>query len=244
LIDEGVNVHPIQVIPNTRPSITLHVRDQNVNYRIVGASEPLGERDLAPVVGRLREIDPLPPYVILSGSFPPGVPVDLIAKTQAFCAERGVEFIVDTSGAPLLAAVEAGVMLVKPSKEELAAAVGAEPDDPTFDVPVAARSLVDRGVHNVVVSLGPDGCFVTTREGDEAYLTPPPATVVSTVGAGDSLLAGTVSGLSRGLPMIDAVRLGVAAGTATCTYPGSQLFTAGDIARLAPLVKVKRSRRG
>ena len=100
-----------------------------------------------------------------------------------------------------------------------------------LDAEAAARELVARGVGAVAVSLGPDGAFVATR-GAEARIRPPAVPVVSTVGAGDAMVAGILTGLTSGRDVIDATRLGVALGSATCLTPAGQPANDEDIARL------------
>jgi 6-phosphofructokinase 2 len=240
---EGLNVHPVWVQSDTRPSITLRVRSAGQLYRIISAQKPLEEYEYTPVLSRLRELPQLAPYVVLSGSFPPGVPPDLVHEVAGLVAERGSRLVVDTSGAALEAAVAAKVAVLKPSKSELAALVGVDADDPAFDVPTAARDVVGRGVGAIVVSLASEGAYVVAEDGQEAMITAPPVEVISTVGAGDSTVAGLVAGLSRGVPLIGAARLGVACGSGTCRHPGSDLFTLEDLTELLPHVVVDRRER-
>lgn len=237
---ENLNVRPVWVKPETRPCFTVFVTSTGENYRLVAAAQPLAEYEYLPTLTRLQEIDRLPPYVVLSGSFPPGVPPEFLLDIARVTAERGSKLLVDTSGAALRAALDAQVAVLKPSKEELAALVGADTDDPGFDVAAAAREVVGKGVGTVVVSLGPDGAYACSADGDDVWLTAPEVDVKSTVGAGDSMVAGLVAALSRGVPLEAAVRLAVACGTGTCLYPGSQLFTDDDIRDLLPHIKVRR----
>ncbi len=237
---EGLNVRPVWVEPDTRPAFTLFVEDESQNYRLIARAQELDPEEYEPTLARLREIDTLPPYVVLSGSFPPGVPPEFLHRIAEVTADRGANLLVDTSGDALRAAVDAHVSVLKPSKEELAGLVGADPADPAFDVRAAAREVIGRGVGAVVVSLGPDGAYVLSTDGSEAVLGAPPIEVLSTVGAGDSMVAGLVAGLSRGLQVVGAARLGVACGSGTCLHPGSQLFTTDDINRLLPRVTVGR----
>lgn len=237
---EGLNVHPVWVQSDTRPSITLQIRSTGEHFRIISAQKALDEYEYQPVLTRLQELKKVAPYVVLSGSFPPGVPPEFVHEVAQLVTERGSKLLVDTSGPALEEAVKAQVAVLKPSKSELAALVGADPDDPSFDVPAACRTIVDRGVGAIVVSLGGEGAYVVTGDGREAMITAPKVDVISTVGAGDSTVAGLVAGLSRGVPLIGAARLGVVCGSGTCRHPGSDLFTLEDITELMPSVVVDR----
>lgn len=240
LLNEGVPLHPIRVAGNTRPSLTIFVKDQNINLRIVGAAEKQQEHEWRQVLDRLNEFESLPPFIVLSGSFPPGVPDSLVAEIAELCRERRSNLVFDGSGEALRLAVEAKAHLIKPSKEELADLVGEDGYDPDFDYRSAARQIVDAGVPRLVVSLGGAGTYVLSANGDEARLRPPKIEVASTVAAGDSTVAGLVAGLTRGLPLVDSVRLGTACGTGTCLHRGSQLFTYEDVTRILPQIQVDR----
>jgi len=240
LAAEGVPIHPVRVRANTRPSLTMFAEDQEVNYRIVGEAGAQSEPEWRQVLDRLQEFESLPPYVVMSGSFPPGVPTSLVRDVAQICRDRRSSLVFDGSGEALRFAVEERVELLKPSKEELADIVGEDGYDPDFDYRRAAREVVDSGVRILVVSLGGAGTYVLTRDGDEARVRPPKVTVASTVAAGDSTVAGLVAGLARGLPIVESVRLGTACGTGTCLHHGSQLFTHEDITRIGPMVTVDR----
>jgi 6-phosphofructokinase 2 len=240
LTSEGVPIHPVQVQGTTRPSLTMFAEDQGVNFRIVGESAQVAEHEWRQVLDRLHEFESLPPFVVLSGSFPPGVPTTLVRDVAAICRARRSSLVFDGSGEALRFAVEEQVPLIKPSKEELADVVGEDGYDPDFDYRRAARQVVDAGVAMLVVSLGGAGTYVLTRDGDEARLRPPKVTVASTVAAGDSSVAGLVAGLARGLPVVEAVRLGTACGTGTVLHHGSQLFTHEDVVAIGPRIDVER----
>jgi 6-phosphofructokinase 2 len=240
LTSEGVPIHPVRVRGNTRPSLTVFAEDQGVNFRIVGESPQAAEHEWRQVLDRLDEFESLPPFVVLSGSFPPGVPTTLVRDIAAICRDRRSSLVFDGSGEALRFAVEEQIPLIKPSKEELADVVGEDGYDPDFDYRRAARQVVDAGVGMLVVSLGGAGTYVLTRDGDEARLRPPRVKVASTVAAGDSSVAGLVAGLARGLPVVEAVRLGTACGTGTVLHHGSQLFTHDDVVAIGPQIAVDR----
>ena len=218
---------------DTRWAEMLRDHATQTEYRLIAEAAPLTEDEWRACVKAVdtTAADPLGPArtVVLSGSIPPGVPDLFVAELAAVARRLGVPFVVDTSGHTLAAAVEAGVDLIKPSRGELAALMGVSTHD--LDHVAACRELVGRGVGTVAVSLGPDGAFVATR-GAESRFRPPPVDVVSTVGAGDAMVAGLVAGLAEGRDVIDATRLGVALATATCLTPAGEAARTEDVARL------------
>ena len=166
-------------------------------------------------------------WVVGCGSLPPGAPIDLYAVLTARARERGARVAIDSSGAPFAAAVAAQPHLVKPNHEELAELVGH--DLPTLaDVRDAARDLVAGGIEVVAVSLGGDGALLVTADEcahARATITAP----LSTVGAGDCMLAGLLHGLSTGLDPADALMTGVTWGAAAVTLPGSRVPAPDDL---------------
>lgn len=179
-------------------------------------------------------------WVVLSGSLPPGVPVDWYADIVARLAGYDCRVAVDTSEAPLAALVQsfdrAAPDLIKPNAEELADVVGLDPaalesavahGDPE-PVAVAARQLVDRGVRAVLATLGASGAVLVDETG--AWMaTPPPIVPRSTVGAGDASLAGYLRADVGGAVPPQRLRMAVAYGSAAAALPGSALPAPSDV---------------
>ena len=170
-------------------------------------------------------------WVVLAGSLPPGAPQGWYAELVADLAGTSARVALDTSGAPLRAVadqVAAGGPapdLVKPNGEELASLTDADADAVEADpltAAAAARLLVDRGVGAVLATLGGNGAVLVTAEG-AWHATPPPTTVVSTVGAGDSSLFGYVLGDLDAQPPSERLRLAVAYGSAAAGLPGTTI---------------------
>lgn len=173
-------------------------------------------------------------WVAMSGSLPPGAPPDWYPQIVRALRPLGVRIAVDTSDAPLKALAgrldDAAPDLVKPNSEELAQLVN---DDPTKleaaadrgdlePVLAAARTLTDRGVGAALVTLGGSGALLVTRDG-AWHAAAPPVTVASTVGAGDSSLAGYLMADCAGLSAPDLLAHAVAYGSAAAALPGSAL---------------------
>jgi 6-phosphofructokinase 2 len=161
--------------------------------------------------------------------------VDFYARLADIARARGSRVVLDTSGEPLARAVERGVHLLKPSLREFQALVG-EPEADEARLAVLAAAAIARGwCDALVLSLGPGGALLATAAGRER-LTAPAVQVRSSVGAGDSMVAGIVLSLARGRSLAEAVRVGVAAGAAACLNPGTALCRLEDVERLHPRV--------
>lgn len=168
-------------------------------------------------------------WTVLAGSLPVGAPAGFYADLVRRLREVGGRVAVDTSEAPLQALVdalpEAAPDLMKPNGEELASFTAGDADELEANpaaTAAAARQLIDRGVGAVLATLGGNGAVLVTPEG-AWHATPPPTTVVSTVGAGDSSLFGYLLGDIRGLPAPDRLALAVAYGSAAAGLPGTTI---------------------
>jgi 1-phosphofructokinase len=173
-------------------------------------------------------------WVVMSGSLPPGVPDRWYADVVALLAPLGCRVAVDTSDRPLAELAEAfgraAPDLIKPNSEELAsitgtsaaeleAAVARDDFGPVVD---AARRLLDRGAHAVLATLGAAGAVLV--DASSSWLaTPPPIVPRSTVGAGDSSLAGYVRADVAGADAPERLQMAVAYGSAAAALPGSAL---------------------
>lgn len=175
-------------------------------------------------------------WVVLSGSLPPGTPVDWYATLVRSLRSSGARVAVDTSEAPLVALLAAGPDAVpdvlKPNVEELAQLVGSTEAALTDDRHAlldAVAQLHDRGVAEVLLTLGGDGAVLSTAEGGLWSALPPQTTVRSTVGAGDSSLAGYLLADLAGADAPGRLRTAVAYGSAAAALPGSAVPHPGQV---------------
>ncbi|KMO69374.1 1-phosphofructokinase family hexose kinase [Mycolicibacterium obuense] len=179
-------------------------------------------------------------WVVMSGSLPPGMPTSWYGDVVAMLASYRCRVAVDTSDAPLGALVESlergAPDLIKPNAEELAGVLGLSPElleeavaqgDPE-PVVAAARQLVDRGVGAVLATLGAEGAVLVDANG--AWMaTPPPIVPRSTVGAGDSSLAGYIRAEVGGAVSPQRLQMAVAYGSAAAALPGTTLPSPAEI---------------
>jgi 1-phosphofructokinase len=172
-------------------------------------------------------------WVVLSGSLPPGMPEDAYATITRRVRAAGGAVALDTSGAPLKIALAAGPRIVKPNRHELAELAGRPLD--TLEALVAAgrELLADSPAPDlVIVSLGGDGALFHNREQALRAL-PARVNVISTVGAGDAMVAGLVAAQLEGLPLADTARLATAFAAAKLTRLGPHLPPQEQIRALA-----------
>jgi tagatose 6-phosphate kinase len=164
--------------------------------------------------------------VTFSGSLPPGAPANLYGRLIHLARRAGVPAMLDSGGDALRLGTEASPFLVKPNEHEFAALAGCEPHD-RAELTRAARQVAADHATRLVVSLGADGALAV-EPGAAWHVRPPRVHVESAVGSGDCLLAGITRGIVRGLALPEAVRDGVAAGTANAMTVGAARFARPD----------------
>jgi 1-phosphofructokinase family hexose kinase len=175
--------------------------------------------------------------VACCGSLPPGVPPEAYMRLISWLLEDGRMVLLDTSRAALQLALDLPLAILKVNGEELGDALGRTISSPA-EALEAAEEVRARGPKLVVVTLGPHGALATGAAG-RFHAIPPAIPIISTVGSGDALLAGLVTGLLRGQPLADALRLGVACGTVNATHIGGGMLAPNEVAALVPQVQVE-----
>ncbi|BCK69283.1 sugar kinase [Streptomyces libani subsp. rufus] len=182
-------------------------------------------------LGTYRELLGEARAVALCGSLPPGVPVDVYARLTRAARSAGVPVLLDASGEPLRRGLAARPDLAKPNADELAALTGST--EPLR----AARDARRRGAHAVAASLGPDGMLAVTADGTW-QAAPPHRIAGNPTGAGDSAVAGLLSGLVEDLPWPDRLTRAVALSAATVRAPAAGEFDTGTYEELLGTVRV------
>jgi 1-phosphofructokinase len=228
LSEAGIEVAIVPIDGSIRVNLALVEPDgttTKINEPGPLLSGPEAEALLGGAVATLAE---QPSWLVGSGSLPPGVDDDLYAELVRRCRDAGVRVAIDSSGPALRHAVAAGPDLIKPNLEELEEVVGRSLNT-LGDVLVAATDLVTHGVATVVVSLGGDGALLVTPS-VIAHAVAPVSAPLSTVGAGDALLAGYLHATGGESSAVEALCAGVAWGAAAVSLPGSSMPTPADVA--------------
>jgi 6-phosphofructokinase 2 len=236
LTDQQIQFKAVQINGETRESLTVDELRTGAQYRFVLPGPALTTTDIDTIMELLRSIEPTPQYIISSGSLPPGAPDDFFKQLAAYAKSINARCIIDSSGKPLELAVKEGVYLLKPNISELCSLAGKECLE-LYEVDDAAMEIIRKGESEViVVSLGPSGALLVTKDGYE-HIPAPTVKKQTTVGAGDSMVAGMVFKLMQGAPIKEVVQFGVACGTAATMNRGTELFIMEDVNRLFEWMK-------
>lgn len=227
---QGVPHRAIEIPGITRESLAVEERQSGEQYRFILPGPELSPHDQARCLDELSALLGDAHAIVASGSLPPGVPDDFYNRVASLAGRAGKPFFLDTSG-PALKAAGRGVYLLKPSLRELEELSGRTIAAPQ-DEERAAREVIAAGRAEIVVlSLGPRGALLVSEAGAERFAAIP-VEAKSTVGAGDSMLAGIVLALCRGESLGEALRFGIAAGAAALLGSGTELCRREDVERL------------
>ena len=157
--------------------------------------------------------------LVLAGSIPKTMPTDVYERIMERLQEKGVKFIVDTTGESLLKVLKYNPFLVKPNHHELGELFGVKLNNKE-EVIEYAKKLKDMGAQNVIISMAGDGAVLINSNGDVTTSNVPKGVVKNSVGAGDSMVAGFIAGYLNSEKIEDGFKLGVATGSASAFSEG------------------------
>jgi 6-phosphofructokinase 2 len=231
LTKEGILQLPIKIKNLTRENFSIVETATNKQFRFnVGGSELSLDEGQA-FLNLIRNLDPKPEFLVASGSLPPGLEKNFFAQIARIAKEMNCKFILDTSGEALKLAANEGVYLLKPNLSELHMLAHIQEDETIREEKIIelAMSIIDKGnCEVVVVSMGAEGALLISRECVE-HISAPKIHKKSTVGAGDSMVAGMVLSLAQGKSLREMIRYGVACGTAATMNEGTELCKKSDV---------------
>jgi 1-phosphofructokinase family hexose kinase len=185
----------IRIDGNTRSGIKI-VGESTTDINLPGLTP--GSADLRALEEKLGGMVTPGRWFVIAGSLPAGFPISQLENILRLLKAGGAKIAADMSGAALQAAIDCGVDLIKPNHHELAEILHRDPTN-HHSLATEARRIQREKVPHVILSLGSEGAMFASPDG--AFIAQaPPVKVMSTVGAGDSMLAGYLAGLVTGMP--------------------------------------------
>ncbi|MBU2906253.1 1-phosphofructokinase family hexose kinase [Arenibacter algicola] len=223
----GIDQMVVPIKGWTRDNLAVTDTTTNLQYRF-GVPGPLVEKEewealLIKLEKNLEEGD----YLVASGKLPPGIPDDFYVLVAEIAKSKKVHFILDTSGEALAKATKSRVFMLKPNLGELSTLCGVTSISAMELEPLAKKFLKEHDCEILVVSLGPKGALLATKDLIE-HIPAPTVLQKSTIGAGDSMVAGMVVSLLNGKSYSEMAKYGVACGTAATMHEGTQLCNKDD----------------
>lgn len=224
---EGIENIPFFVEGRIRENITLHqAGHKETRISFPGFTAPLE------VLGKIEKLilqmsTDTPTVVTLTGRLPEGIPMDAVKAMLARLHESGIRTVIDSRSFTLTDLVEVRPYLIKPNEEEIVSYMR-RPVDTVEDALAAADELHTAGIACVMISMGAKGAVLVTDEG--AFVANAPAiTPISTIGAGDSSIAGYLAALAEGKGAQACLMSAVAFGSAACLTEGTKTPLLSDI---------------
>jgi 1-phosphofructokinase family hexose kinase len=199
---------------------------------------PIEHDELVEVFEKAKNAARQSSYLILGGSVPVGVNPDVYNVLIQIAINGGARAVLDADGEALAQGIKARPFMIKPNCEEAERYFGKQFES-KGDVARAALKFAEMGIDLVIISLGKQG-LVAHYEGLVYSVAPPEVKAISTIGSGDSLIAGVVHGLDQGMGIEDALKVGCAAGAATALSDGADIGLKEDVDRLCSECSVTR----
>lgn len=203
-----------QMLPLPKGQTRINVKLKGTQETEINGNGPqISEKDFAQLQQKLQKLQ-AGDVLVLAGSIPAGMAVDIYSQMMQPLAGRGVRFVVDTTGKALLDTLQYHPFLIKPNRSELEALCGRNLPQQK-DVEQVAAQLQAKGARNVLVSLGAEGAFLLDETGGTYWIAAPKGVLINSVGAGDSMVAGFLAAIMQGKSYAEALQWGSAAGSAT-----------------------------
>jgi 1-phosphofructokinase family hexose kinase len=244
LTQEGVLNDFVRIRGESRTSTAVLDPTSNAYTEINESGPEIADDELETLREKLAYLTQGADFVVFAGSLPRGVDASFYAEAIRDAGRRHQLAVVDADGEPLQFAVGAEPYLVAPNVREAEQLVGHEFVDEE-DLATALDEIAELGARNVLVTMD-TGCYALLREDrNEMRLRAraPELEPVSTIGAGDTLLAGFLAARAAGRSFEDSVRMAVAAGAASVLEAGPGRFDPREASRLTPLVTIDRLER-
>jgi tagatose 6-phosphate kinase len=234
----GIKTDFVTVPERTRQCITVIDQTAGTQTELVEESRPVTAAKYSRLLGIIHRHVAKCKAVVMSGTLTPGAPEDFYLKCAKLGVKAGALRVVDAKGPPLMAALKAGLDVVKPNRSELEATFG-KALKTDRDVKMAVRRLSDRGAKNVVVTDGSRPALAF--DGTHFWrIDSPRIKVVNPIGSGDSFTAGLVWRLIKGETLAEACRWAAACGAANALTLMAAEVTLQSVRRLWREAKVER----
>ncbi len=230
LVNEGIDTASISISQNTRENFIVADLASRKQYLFDMPGPYINPGEWQECLGRLEALNDLK-YIVVSGSMHPGLPDDIYSCLAEIARKKKAKLVIDTSGRALQLAVQCSAWMIKPNLRELGLLAGQKDLTVEMAGPVARQLIGQKLCEVILVSLGAEGALLVDSE-TTTRLLQPKEKVKSTVGAGDSLVAGMIYKLSLGETLVEAARYGVACGCAATLKPGSELCSKSDADRI------------
>lgn len=236
LINAGVLVSFTRISGETRTNILLKDKAAGRQYAISAAGPEISAAEIAGLYQGILSIQDMG-YLVMSGSLPRGVSPNIYGQLILAARSKNAFTLLDADRRALQDSIDFQPTCIKPNIHELTRLVGRSLENES-DILTACNEVHERGVPYVLASRGKEGLILSTRE-LRLKARAPAVEADSTVGAGDSAVAGFILAHSQGRTLAECLRLSCAAGAATAMTPGTELCHRDTVMEILPQVEVQ-----
>ncbi|MDZ4708951.1 MAG: 1-phosphofructokinase family hexose kinase [Saprospiraceae bacterium] len=223
LLAESLIIHPLRLESETRENITVTDQSNQLEYRLVNKGNVIHPENEDLLMSTIDRLELKPGYLVLSGSHPPGLSGQFVKKIAAWCQDHHCRLVLDLPAASLAETFEFHPHLIKPNLKELSQIAG-KSGLTGEEAGAIAWQWVHKGYASVIViSMGDQGAIICSNN-EIHQIVPPKVKSLSTVGAGDSMVAGLIYKLHQESDLYDVLAMGIACGTAATLSRGTKLF--------------------
>jgi 1-phosphofructokinase len=235
---EKIEAQFFKIPGDTRTNLKIVEEATNITTEINEAGFCVNDKELNKFKERLSALLENASYLVLSGSLPKGVNENIYSELIQLARDKGVKTILDADGPALKEGVKAVPYAVKPNIHELEKLYDRKMSGDS-DIVHAAKALIEKGIRMVAVSMGAEGALIVDRQ-EVLRVKTFPITPMSTVAAGDSMVAALTFSFLNGFPLERTAKLITAAGTITASKPGTQVCSLKEVLQAVEGVKVEK----
>ena len=231
ITQENIAQEVISIEGWTRENLSVTDTNSQLHYRFGVPGPYVKKREWQRILTFLEANLEQDDFLVASGKLPPGVPTDFYVQVSKITDRNKSKFVLDTSGDALIPSMKANIYLMKPNLGELSTVMGVTSIS-AVELESLAKSFLEQfSCEILVVSLGAKGAL--WGQGDDLEHIPAPTVhQKSAIGAGDSMVAGIIHNLLKDKSLGEAIKYGVACGTAATLHPGTQLCDKEDADKL------------
>jgi 1-phosphofructokinase family hexose kinase len=235
---EGIPVDYVVTQKETRTTIAVEETSDVPPTTLNERGGPIEHAELVQLFQKAKDAAKISNYMLLGGSIPVGINPDVYHVLSQIATGGGAKVILDADGDAFAEGLKSKPFMIKPNRDEAERYLNQEFGSKS-DVARAALKFAEMGIELVLISLGKQG-VVACYDGLIYDAMPPEVKAVSTIGSGDSMIAGVVYSIEKGLSIEDALCMGCAAGAATAMSDGADIGEKSDVDTLLSQVKVSR----
>lgn len=235
---EGV---PVDFIATDKPTRTAIAVEEDADCPPTTFNEkggPVDHKELVDLLEKAKDVARESSYMVFGGSVPVGINPDVYRVLIQIASAQDAKAVLDADGEPFAEGMKARPFMIKPNRAEAERYLGKKFESKS-DVARGALKIAEEGIELVIISLGKQGA-IACYEGMIYDAVPPEVKVISTIGSGDSMIAGILYAFDQGMDIEQALKWGSAAGAATAMSNGSEIGSRSNVEKLLPEVKVTK----